>query len=282
MIKSINLIGMKAESRLLLAKGQRFGRENFNLTRPVNGLYLKLLLSSLGISGKWPVLLNRLIADSCSLRSKQVNRLVDLSKQTFSSQNIQSITKSFSPVSANIQPRSKSSIRRFSRLSRLSLKSSNVTVKKVTKEKLTERAAANLIRQYKLGRSINFKFSKLVTKYTSSRSRLEHQLTSWRLVHKLIHPVSLFVEVKSKRRGGRVFSVPVPIKSVKRRHSIFIHWIKKTVKEHEASLSINQKLINELGDITLNKGKSLAQLAALEKSIRLNRVFLRKSQVRLV
>ncbi len=52
MIKSINLISLKAESRLLLAKGQRFGRENFNLTRPVNGLYLKLLLSSLGISGK--------------------------------------------------------------------------------------------------------------------------------------------------------------------------------------------------------------------------------------
>ncbi len=123
--------------------------------------------------------MNRLIADSCLLRSKQVNRLIELSQQTLSSQNkAQPITKSFSPISASIQLGLKSSIRRLSRLSRLSLKSSNVIIKKVTKEKLTERAAANLIRQYKLGRSVNFKFSKLVTNYTSSRSRLEHQLTS--------------------------------------------------------------------------------------------------------
>ncbi len=283
MIKSIYLRNAKPESRFLLAKGQRFGRENFNLTRPVNGLYFKLLLSSLGTSGKWPLLLNRLIADSRLLRSQQLIRLVNLSKQLLASSSVFSINKSFSPFSKKnldgfaFNPL----IKRFGRLSRLSLKAVNINIRKVTKDRLTEHAAANLIRQYKLGRSVKFKFSKLVTSY-SSRSRLEHRLMSWRLVHKLIHPISLFVEVKSKRRGGRVFSVPVPIKSIKRRHSIFIHWIKKTIKEQEVNFNINQRLIGELGDITLNKGRSLAQLAALEKSIRLNRVFLRKSQVRLV
>jgi len=281
MIKSIRLINTKPESRFLLAKGQRFGRENFNLTRPVNGLYFKLLLSSLGISGKWPVLLNRLIADSSLLRSQQLVRLVGWSKQALSVNSICSTTKSFSYILTDHLV-TKSLTKRFGRLSRLSLKSANINVKKVTKERLTERAAANLIRQYKLGRSVKFKFSKLVMGYTSSRSRLDHRLMSWRLIHKLIHPVSLFVEVKSKRRGARVFSVPVPIKSIKRRHSIFIQWIKKTIKDQEVSSGVNKKLISELGDITLNKGKSLAQLVALEKSIRLNRVFLRKSQVRLV
>jgi hypothetical protein len=162
----------KIESRLSLAKGQRFGRENFSLTRPVNGLYFKLLLSSLGGSGKWPSLLNRLISDSALLRSKQLSRLTTVQTSLLLHKNNQTISKSFQPI------RFIGTKRKLGRLSRLSLNVFNVGIKKVMKKKLTERAAANLIRQHKLGRSIKFHFSKLVANYHSLRSRLDHQLVS--------------------------------------------------------------------------------------------------------
>jgi hypothetical protein len=111
-----------------------------------------------------------------------LSRLSDLSLQLLRLNKDQLITRSFSPIGGvfnGSQGGLKASIRRSSgRLARLSLKSSNIDIKKVTKKKLTEQAAANLIRQYKLGRSVKFKFSKLVASYRSSRFRLEHQLLS--------------------------------------------------------------------------------------------------------
>jgi len=37
-----------------------------------------------------------------------------------------------------------------------------------------------------------------------------------------------------------------------------------------------------LGQLTLRQGKSIDQLVALEKAIKVNRVFLRKSQIKLI
>jgi len=46
--------------------------------------------------------------------------------------------------------------------------------------------------------------------------------TSLRAIHSIFRPISVSIELKSKRRGGRVFLVPVPVKSDKRRYSVFI------------------------------------------------------------
>lgn len=122
------------------------------------------------------------------------------------------------------QPTPPTSKIKSARIARAILSTEGVVVEKATKARLTQQEAATIIRQYQLGRTTKFKFSRLVIrKFNTPRARIDYKIRSWRVLHTLINPISLFVEIKSKRRGGRVFSVPVPIKSIKRRHSIFIH-----------------------------------------------------------
>lgn len=49
---SFRSINNKNSGRLGLGRKERFGRENFNLTKAVNGSYFRLLLSTLSSSGR--------------------------------------------------------------------------------------------------------------------------------------------------------------------------------------------------------------------------------------
>jgi hypothetical protein len=57
--------------------------------------------------------------------------------------------------------------------------------------------------------------------------------------------------------------------------------MKKTIND-QRKMAIKGLIFEELKGLLFKKGKSIEQLANLEKSIRTNRVFLRKSQIKLI
>jgi hypothetical protein len=57
--------------------------------------------------------------------------------------------------------------------------------------------------------------------------------------------------------------------------------MKKTIAEQKRK-KLSTLLMSELSGLFFKRGKSIDQLFSLEKSIRVNRVFLRKSQIKLV
>jgi len=57
--------------------------------------------------------------------------------------------------------------------------------------------------------------------------------------------------------------------------------MKKTIIDQKRK-KLSNLLLNELNGLIFKRGKSIDQLFSLEKSIRINRVFLRKSQIKLV
>lgn len=120
--------------------------------------------------------------------------------------------------------------------------------------------------------------------FLSTTNNKQNELSSFsslKSIHSLFKNILVSIELKSKRRGGRVFLVPVPVKSEKRRHSIFIRWFKKSLLD-SSSVSIGKNINDELNQFFLGKGKSMDRLLELDKSIKLNRVFLRKSQIKLI
>jgi len=57
--------------------------------------------------------------------------------------------------------------------------------------------------------------------------------------------------------------------------------MKRTIIDQKRK-KLSNLLLNELNGLIFKRGKSIDQLFSLEKSIRINRVFLRKSQIKLV
>jgi len=91
----------------------------------------------------------------------------------------------------------------------------------------------------------------------------------------------LFTELKSLKKSGRSFTLPVPIKSQNRRKFIFYHWLKTSVLAR-SEFSFSNRLSGELADIGFRRGSTLSKLHSLSKSIKTNRVLIRKSRLSLI
>lgn len=219
--------------------------KNKNLTAS-KGVFLRLILSVLSKKGNWGALLKNF--NKISLKARfNLNRRVflkDQLKTLIYSPIISESTKNLLPVFAT----------NFNFFRKLNF---SVKVKKP-----------------------NFLVS-LENKQEGESFKTDLVFSTLRSVHSLLNLITVYIELKNKRRGGRVFSVPVPVKSARRRRSIFIHWIKKTIIDQKKE-KLLPLLVNELKGLLFKRGKSIEQLSSLEKSVRLNRVFLRKSQIKLV
>lgn len=91
----------------------------------------------------------------------------------------------------------------------------------------------------------------------------------------------LFTELKSLKKSGRSFMVPVPIRSQNRRKFLFYHWLKSSVLARY-EFSFSDRLSGELSDINSRRGSTLNKLHFLSKSIKTNRVLIRKSRLSLL
>lgn len=220
-----------------------FGADNFTSSKPSNGTYLRLILTSLSKKGNWGSLFRRFLNLSLESR-KETIRLNLLMAKNLNFLNVYS--SNFSGLSSNIKSLTKL-------LSQPALL--NLTSKRIGNRSL-----------FLLNSGAN---KKLIS------------LSSLRSIYSLFHPILVSIELKSKRRGGRVFSVPVPVKSDKRRHSIFVRWFKQSIIEQTGN-SIDKFIANELFHLTSRSGKAMDRLVELDKTIKLNRVFLRKSQIKLI
>jgi hypothetical protein len=89
------------------------------------------------------------------------------------------------------------------------------------KKEMEKRSNFNFIQFLNLLPKFKNKKILLGLKNKSIASRLV--FSNLRSIHSLLKSIAVFIELKNKRRGGRVFSVPVPVKSERRRSSIFIH-----------------------------------------------------------
>lgn len=226
-----------------------FGSKSFKLAKPSNGTYLKLILSSLSKKGNWGNLLKKF--SNLTLRSRIDNngggRVINetiLRNKALTSYVFDNNLASKPLLLSRV-------VNKFFFVSGYSFSTN--------KKRLLATGALSV----------------------DIKNPLSRVFTSLRAIHSIFYPISVSIELKSKRRGGRVFSVPVPVKSAKRRHSIFIRWFKKSIIE-QSGASVDKFLKEELSRLVLRQGKSIEQLSALEKSIKLNRVFLRKSQIKLV
>lgn len=220
-----------------------FGANNFTSSKPSNGTYLRLILTSLSKKGNWGSLFRRFL--NLSLESRKETIRLNL----FAAKGL----NPFNAYSSNfLDPLSnfKSLIKLLSQPALL-----NLTLKRIGNRSL-----------FLLNNGAN---KKLIP------------LNSLRSVYSLFHPILVSIELKSKRRGGRVFSVPVPVKSDKRRHSIFVRWFKQSIIEQTGS-SVDKFIANELFQLSSRSGKAMDRLVELDKTIKLNRVFLRKSQIKLI
>lgn len=91
----------------------------------------------------------------------------------------------------------------------------------------------------------------------------------------------LFTELKSLKKSGRSFVVPVPIRSQNRRKFLFYHWLKSSVLARY-EFSFSDRLTGELSDINSRRGSTINKLHFLSKSIKTNRVLIRKSRLSLL
>jgi len=219
-----------------------FGSKNFSKAQSSNGIYIKLISSSLSKKGNWHTISKKF--ENLSLKFRQLAVLGSLSYSSVfynkSSQLIKSQNK-------NIDLFKKLAILFFS----------------------------------KLGNRIVYLNKQTLFDSNFNKQQEFQSFSSLKTIHSLFQHILVSIELKSKRRGGRVFLVPVPVKSEKRRHSIFIRWFKKSLLEN-TSVSINKSIKDELSQLLLGKGKSMDRLNELDKAIKLNRVFLRKSQIKLI
>lgn len=220
-----------------------FGANNFTSSKPSNGTYLRLVLASLSKKGNWSSLFRRFLNLSLESR-KDAIRLNLLISKNFSPLNVYSNNFSNFPLD-------------FKRLTKL----------------LSHPQLLNLILK-RTGNYSSFLIGGGVNKKPASPCSL-------RSIYSLFHPILVSIELKSKRRGGRVFSVPVPVKSDKRRHSIFVRWFKQSIIEQTGS-SLDKLVANELLQLSSRSGKAMDRLFELDRTIKLNRVFLRKSQIKLI
>ena len=88
-------------------------------------------------------------------------------------------------------------------------------------------------------------------------------------------------ELKSLKKSGRSFVVPVPIRSQNRRKFLFYHWLKSSVLARY-EFSFSDRLTGELSDINSRRGSTINKLHFLSKSIKTNRVLIRKSRLSLL
>jgi len=225
-----------------------FGANNFTNSQPSNGTYLRLVLTSLSKKGNWGSLFRRFLKLSI-----QARKICNYRSKLSSIIENKLIEVSNYSLNSNQNP---SNLEKTSRLL-ISLPHLNFEAKKLKNRTF------------------------FVLKNEKGNHKNENILSSLRSIYSLFHPILVSIELKSKRRGGRVFSVPVPVKSDKRRHSIFIRWFKQSLIEQSGS-TLGKVLINELSQLSLREGKSMDRLVELDKTIKLNRVFLRKSQIKLI
>jgi len=155
------------------------------------GLFIKLILSVLSKKGNWASMLK--ILNKISLEARQ---------QLVEQFNLTAQYNNNSGGYSNIQKYSNSSKK---------------LVQKFNLSFLRNSAISPIIRRPNL--ILNFKNKQS----TNNNFRINLSLSTLRSIHSLLTPIQVFIELKNKRRGGRVFSVPVPVKSERRRHSIFIH-----------------------------------------------------------
>jgi hypothetical protein len=172
-----------------------FNSRNFfkkNITAP-KGLFVKLILSVLSKKGNWAGMLRDL--NKISLRSRQ-----NLMNQVNFNSTKNNLT-SFVVYKNHV------------------LKSTNSSKQAIRKFSLSFFKNLNLLSVTRRSRL----FLNLKNKQVADNFKINLVLSTLRSVHSLLIPIRVFIELKNKRRGGRVFSVPVPVKSDRRRHSIFIH-----------------------------------------------------------
>ena len=226
-----------------------FGANNFTNSQPSNGTYLRLILTSLSKKGNWGALFRRFL--KLSIEARKISNYRS---------KLYTIAENKSIGFSNYSLNSDQNLPNLEKTTRLLINN-----------------LPNL--NFELKRLKNRTF--FVLKNEKGNYKNESILSSLRSIYSLFHPILVSIELKSKRRGSRVFSVPVPVKSDKRRHSIFIRWFKQSLIEQSGS-TLDKVLINELTQLSLREGKSMDRLVELDKTIKLNRVFLRKSQIKLI
>lgn len=220
-----------------------FGSKNFSTAQPSNGVYVKLISSSLSKKGNWYTIYKNF--KNLSLKFRQLFLFNCLNSFLFKNNRSENLLSSCQNKNLDV----------FKKLAVFSF--------------------------LKSGNRINFLNNQLLFLSNLNKQQESQSFSSLKTIHSLFQHILVSIELKSKRRGGRVFLVPVPVKSERRRHSIFIRWFKKSLLENTFT-SVNKNIKDELSQLFLGRGKSMERLNELDKAIKLNRVFLRKSQVKLI
>ena len=161
-----------------------FGSKNFSTAQPSNGVYVRLISSSLSKKGNWYTIYKNF--KNLSIKSRQLSMLNCLNLKHFDGNCL------FDTVRVD----QNKNLYNFKKLANFYL--------------------------LKLGTRVVLINNKLLFLSNFNKQQESQSFSSLKTIHSLFKHILVSIELKSKRRGGRVFLVPVPVKSEKRRHSIFI------------------------------------------------------------